>query len=420
MLIFLYNIGIFLYTALLYFASNFNSKARLMISGRENWQKELKKAFRNNTSKVVWFHVASLGEFEQGRPVIELFKKEFPKHKILLTFFSPSGFEVRKNYAYADWVFYLPLDTKSNAEEFLSITKPDLALFVKYEFWYHYINELSKNNIPIISFSCIFRENQHFFKVYGRLGRKTLNKITHFFVQNKESIELLNQIGIDTISLTGDTRFDRVKQICENKKSIPVAAAFKNKQKILILGSSWNIDIDVLAPTLSKRTDDLKIIIAPHEISETNLKHIEKAFSTKKTIRYSKADIQNVIQHDILIIDNIGMLSSLYQYAEFAYIGGGFGAGLHNILEAATFGMPIFIGKNYQKFQEAKDLVEQKGAFCVETSQEFAKQFEFLIENESIGKQAGVISQQYINKNLGASQKIIKYCTNLFEITKDN
>ena len=424
----LYNISIYLYQFTIWLASPFNKKARLWIEGR-------KVRFNNSTiqqlnnSKLAWFHCASLGEFEQGRPVIEKFKETFPDHKILLTFFSPSGYEVRKNYAGADFIHYLPSDTPSNAKEFIEHFNPSIAFFVKYEFWYNYLRILHEKQIPVISFSTIFRENQVFFKWYGGFQRNILKYFTHIFVQNKSSFELLQNIGIHNVTIGGDTRFDRVKQIADARKNLPIIETFKDGKPLLIIGSCWQEDFEVIAPFLNTSEKDLKVIIAPHEIDEKEIERWKKRL-TNKSIRYSDYKIEELKEEEnsdvlnpiipklnnpqILIIDNIGMLSSLYQYANFAWIGGAYGKGLHNILEAATFGMPIFFGnKNYQKFQEATDLQEFVGAIAIIDTQQFAKMFEQFYDNKDLRQHISKMVENYVKRNTGGTEKVIEFVKNL-------
>ena len=413
---FFYNLGIWFYGIAIRLVAPFNEKAKLFRNGRINIFERLKKAFSENQQEVAWFHCASLGEFEQGRPVIEAFREEFPYFKILLTFFSPSGYEIRKNYVGADWIFYLPLDTANNAKKFVEITKPTIAFFVKYEFWHHYISELEKHKIPIISFSSIFREKQVFFKVHGEFNRQILRKITHFFVQTEKSKQLLDSTKITQSTKTGDTRFDRVKQISEQRKVIPIVEKFTNNSPTLVLGSIWKADLEIIAPVLNQFPKELKIIVAPHEIDEENLKTIESFFTNKIVSRFSDAEI-SIIQHsNVLVIDNIGMLSSLYYYGNFAFIGGAYGAGLHNTLEACVFGLPLFFGdRNYLKFQEAVDLVERKGAFPIRNTEHFRTIFTEIYENQALQQEIKQRNLEFIEENLGATEQILNYCKKLLK-----
>ncbi len=365
----------------------------------------------HNQSPVIWVHCASLGEFEQGRPVIEDLRKLCPSHKIFLTFFSPSGYEVRKTYEQADWVFYLPWDTSKNAKQFLEAAKPVLAIFVKYEFWFHYTNELKKRNIPLISISSIFRKDQLFFKLYGNFYRTILSAFTYFFVQNEESLKLLRSIGIKEVTLAGDTRFDRVKSLVNQGEEIEIAKKFKDGRKTFVIGSCWPEDVEVLLPFINEKSPQLKFIIAPHEITESFISFIEKNLHVTST-RFSQA-AGKAEESAVLIIDNVGLLSRLYRYGEFAYVGGAFGKGLHNILEPACYGIPIFFGnKNYEKFQEAVDLINRGGAFSVNDYHELKTKYEMVNEPQTF-LLACEVTKQYVDENLGASKKIIDYCSKI-------
>lgn len=392
----------------------FHAKARLFVIGRSDLFKKLKIAFSENKNPIVWVHCASLGEFEQGRPIIESLKKLDPSIKILLTFFSPSGYEVRKNYAQADYVFYLPWDTAQNAKQFISITKPSLAIFIKYEFWFNYTSQLKKNNIPIISASSIFRPDQVFFKWYGSFFRNILNNFTHFFVQTPQSIELLKGIGIKQATLAGDTRFDRVFEITQQAEQIELVKKFKANEKVFVVGSLWPEDLQVLAPFINEQRE-LKFILAPHEISERFITQIEESILVN-TIRYSSGT-ENPENFSVLIIDNIGMLSKLYRYGEFAYIGGAFGKGLHNILEAACYGIPIFFGnKNYEKFKEANDLIKRGGAFAIGDYTDLKKNFELLNNDPESFLSACDVTRSYVKENLGATSKIVSFCKTILSL----
>jgi len=407
----LYNFIIWLLRASVGIASLIHSKARSFVRGRREVFQLLESRFRNNLAPLVWIHCASLGEFEQGRPLIESFRQEFPDIKILLTFFSPSGYEVRKNYDQADLVCYLPWDTGGNANKFISIVKPSLAIFVKYEFWVHFTQTLKNKNIPILSISSIFRKEQLFFKPYGGFYRGILKNFSHFFVQNDASLRMLRSIGIEQCTVAGDTRFDRVYQIVQRGEEIPIARNFKGEQKTFVVGSCWPEDLEVLAPLINQNT--IKFIVAPHEISEKFMDEIEKALHVK-SIRYSAAKDKALDEYQVLIIDNVGMLSRLYRYGEFAYVGGGFGKGLHNILEAACYGLPIFFGnRNYEKFQEAVDLINLGGAFEVSNYEDLKEKYEMLNMPESF-LLACEVTKQYVVENLGATEKIMRYCRTLF------
>ncbi|MBS1489364.1 MAG: 3-deoxy-D-manno-octulosonic acid transferase [Bacteroidetes bacterium] len=406
----IYTFIIYLLRILFILAVPFNEKARLFVTGRKGIFKKLKVVFQPmRNEKIVWVHCASLGEFEQGRPIIESLKRVYPPIKILLTFFSPSGFEVRKNYSQADYVFYLPWDTPGQAKKFVSLTRPVLAIFIKYEFWFHYTESLKKSGSKIISASCILRSNQIFFKKYGSLFRQLLHHFDFFFTQNPQTKQLLSSVGIEQAEIAGDTRFDRVMDIIRTGKEIELVKKFKDNQKTFVIGSCWPEDMETLSPFINENDGLLKFIIAPHEISESFLRDIEKSIEVK-TCRFSEAteDIEN---YSVLIIDNIGMLARLYRYGEFAFIGGAFGKGLHNILEAACYGIPIFFGnKNYHKYQEAIDLIMRGGAFGVSGYAELKMKYELMISRPENFLLACEVTKSYVQENLGATEKIMKYC----------
>jgi 3-deoxy-D-manno-octulosonic-acid transferase len=402
----LYSFAIHCYHLLLVAASLFNKKARLWVDGRKNIFDRLSSEVNAfGSSRIVWFHCASLGEFEQGRPLIEKFKLLFPESRILLTFFSPSGYEVRKNYRGADLVFYLPIDSPSNAKRFIEIVNPKAAFFVKYEFWFNYLSELKERNVPVYLVSGIFRKDQHFFKPYGGWFREQLNSFSHFYLQDKGSEELLMSIGFSNITVVGDTRFDRVFEISSTVSEIKLVKDFKNEGKLLVLGSSWDQDEDLL---IASGISGYKIVVAPHEISDSRIESIENKFKEKgrSCIRYSKADSSSVSTADVMIIDNIGMLSSLYQYGTIALIGGGFGKGIHNILEAATFGLPVIFGPNYNKFAEAKELIRLGGAFSVNDVSELNNILKLLNDAEVL-KTASHVSRNYVKSRTGATSTIL-------------
>jgi 3-deoxy-D-manno-octulosonic-acid transferase len=396
----LYNIGILIYYKLLYIASFFNNKAKLWIKGRHNQQ------IQQFTSSI-WCHFASLGEFEQGRPVLEKIRLLYPDNKIVVTFFSPSGYEIRKNTPLADAVYYLPLDTARNAHEFIKTINPVMAIFTKYEYWYHFFNELHKQHVPLYIISGIFRPGQVFFKWYGSLHRKMLKLVTWFFVQDIPSKHLLHDVGITNVTISGDTRFDRVWANASQHKQLFEVERFKNGQKLFIAGSSWPAD-DKLIASLITRHPDWKFIIAPHEIGEDKINGLIKSLPENLIIKY--ADISNLKPNtSTLIIDNIGILSSLYQYADVAYIGGGFGAGIHNILEAAAFGMPVIFGPNYERFKEARDLIELNAAFSISNQEELLSTAGSLMNDEHFRHGCAAISKKYVKEHTGATDKIVKY-----------
>lgn len=408
-MIFIYNLTIKVISGLFAFASIFNTKAKLFVSGRKGLIRKIGAALDGNKSPVLWIHCASLGEFEQGRPIIETFKNEYPDYKIFLTFFSPSGYEIRKNYSLADWVYYLPWDTKHNASQFIDVVKPRLVIFVKYEFWFHYSNELNKRSIPLVSIASIFRKDQLFFKSYGAFYRSILTKFSYFFVQNHVSHDLLKKIGLSNVTVAGDTRFDRVNTIVNSSAPLPEVLHFKNDTKLMVIGSAWPEDMEVLSPFINEQDSKLKVIIAPHEITESSLKHIESQI-LPKCIRYSQRGSVDLQQFQVLIIDNIGMLAQLYKYGEFAFIGGAFGKGLHNILEAACYGIPVFFGnRNFEKFQEAKDLINRGGAFEISDYGDLLSKYEMISAPENF-MLACEVNRSYVQENLGATEKIMNYC----------
>ncbi|MFW5762030.1 MAG: 3-deoxy-D-manno-octulosonic acid transferase, partial [Cyclobacteriaceae bacterium] len=391
------------------FATFFNSKAAKFFKGRRGLFRKLELAMMENSAQIAWFHCASLGEFEQGRPVIEAFRKSFPAYKVLLTFFSPSGYEVRKNYDKAEYIFYLPIDTSANARHFIQLVNPAIAFFVKYEFWHNLISEAEKNNTPLIGFSMIFRPGSIFFKSYGAFYRGILNRFDHIFVQDEKSYQLLQRINFSKSSIGGDTRFDRVYQVCSNPNHIPVAASLAKNQRVMVMGSTWPSDMDVLYDTINDESLPLKYIIAPHNISDGELDHMERKIN-RSTIRYSRAKAEEMKKIDVLLIDNIGMLSSLYQYGELAYIGGAFRKALHNTLEAATFGLPVLFGddETNRKFKEAIDL-QQKGAAIAlpHRADQIKQEIRQLMADDERRKRMGAIAGDYVKSNIGASGKVI-------------
>jgi len=388
----LYNISIYLYLFGIYLASLFNVKAKLWHKGREHILKQLSEAIKEEQN-IIWFHCASLGEFEQGKPIIEAYKQKYPKHRILLTFFSPSGYEIRKNYKGADWVFYLPADTKANAKLFISIVKPIKVVFIKYEFWFNYMTELKKQNIPFYSISAIFRKEQVFFKY--KWFAKQLNNVSHFFVQDQNSKELLKNIGFSNCAVTGDTRFDSVIANTQNAKSIPLIEEFSKNKTTIICGSTWPKDEALLAKYI-KKNPNYNYIIAPHE-----LQHISSLQKQTNALLFSKANNTNFGTSNVLIIDSIGILSNIYQYGKLAYIGGGFEAGIHNVLEAVAFGLPVVFGPNYQKFNEATELIKQKGAISISNYTELTSAVDFFSAFDKS------IATDYIQENNGATAKIL-------------
>lgn len=406
----MYNLGIYFYKLAIAIASLFNKKARLLKAGQATALDLLIEKIEPNAG-YVWFHAASLGEFEQGRPVMEKLKAENPETKILLTFFSPSGYEIRKNYAGAEIVSYLPLDTAFAAKKFVKLVKPSKAIFIKYEFWPNYIKALRTANVPIYSISAIFRPSQIFFKSYGGWYRNLLKSFTHIFVQDKHSLHLLKVKGFTNSSVTGDTRFDRVADLAKQAKSIPLIEAFlKNGEKVIVAGSTWPKDEELLARYMKKHPD-LKLILVPHEIHESHINSITKSLSISH-VRFTQTNFDEIQSANCLIVDTIGLLSSIYQYANVAYIGGGFGVGIHNTLEAAVWNVPVIFGPNYQKFLEAKELISFGGAFSIENLEELENRLNTLLNNTKAGKIAG----EYVNNNTGATSLILK---EIFNITLD-
>ena len=402
----IYSIGIYLYGVLIFIASLFNEKARLLRKGQHQAFALLKEKLDLN-ARYVWFHAASLGEFEQGRPVMEQLKRDKPETKILLTFFSPSGYEIRKNYAGADIVSYLPLDIPGNAWYFVNLVKPSKAIFIKYEFWPNYLLALQAANVPVFSISSIFRPEQVFFKGYGNWYKSLLKTFKHIFVQDKPSQELLQAHGINNVSVAGDTRFDRVADLASQAKSIPLVEAFvKDAQKVIVAGSTWPKDEELLVRYLKEHAD-VKLILVPHEIHDAHLSGIFKLLGND-FIRYTQADDSNILSSNCLIVDTIGLLSSIYRYTHVAYIGGGFGVGIHNILEAAVYNVPVVFGPNYQKFREARELITAGGAFSISDYETLEAQLNKLFVDDEAGKIAG----EYVKQNTGATEMIINLLAN--------
>jgi 3-deoxy-D-manno-octulosonic-acid transferase len=415
-MLFLYNTGIYIYTLFIRIAAFNNKKAAAWVKGRKGLLELIEKSL-DKSKRYTWFHFASLGEFEQGSPVLERLKSENPELPVIITFFSPSGYEIRKNYALADYVFYLPVDTKTNAVEFIRLINPKIAIFTKYEYWYHYFEELSKNNIPLYVISGRFRKEQIFFKWYGSLHRKILSNVSHFFVQNQISSDLLNDIGLINVTVNGDTRFDRVAFNASNAKEIQIIADFSEGSKVFIGGSTWPEDEKLIAILLDNYPE-WKFIIAPHEVKPERINEIATLFPN--SIRYSEIkSLQTVSEENqnlssnfkVLIIDNIGLLSSAYQYGDIAYIGGGFGVGIHNTLEASAFGLSVIFGPNYQKFAEAVELISIGAAYSIKNYNDLAIVMETLkidTKREALGK----VASDYVKSNTGATKAILDYIRN--------
>lgn len=400
--IILYNIGVWV-------ASFFSKKVRTMWKGEHRTFRVLREKIDPN-AMYIWFHAASLGEFEQGRPIMEAIRREHPGYKILLTFFSPSGYEVRKNYDGADVVVYLPIDTKRNARRFLRLTNPVMAFFIKYEFWSNYLHILKERHVPTFSVSSIFRPNQIFFRAYGKGYGKVLDCFTHFFVQNEESRDLLKSIGIDCVSVTGDTRFDRVLQIRDAGKSLPIVENFvggtaEDRPRVFIAGSSWPPDEDIFIRYFNEHRD-WKLIIAPHVIGDDHMKQILGKLE-RKTVRYTEATTENVVGAECLIIDCFGLLSSIYRYADVTYVGGGFGVGIHNVLEAAVWRKPVIFGPNNKNFQEAQGLLKAGGGFEITSYDDFVGVMRKLADDKAL-EQSRERAGGFVESLAGATRQIMK------------
>ena len=411
----MYSLGIYLYALLVRLVAALgHRKARAMVRGQHDTWRILREKI-DPTARYVWFHAASLGEFEQGLPLIERLRREQPSRKILLTFFSPSGYEVRKDYKGADVVCYLPFDSPTAARRFIKWARPEMAFFIKYEFWRNYIDVLSKKSIPIYSVSSIFRPGQIFFRWYGRKYARCLRRITHFFVQNERSVELLRTIGVqDNVTIVGDTRFDRVIDIRNAAKPLPIVEQFTRAKEdsnaapfVLVAGSSWQPDEDILLDYVN-RHPDLRLVIAPHVVNDAHIQEIEQKLTTP-ALRYSQATLENVDDYRVLIIDGYGLLSSIYRYATVAYVGGGFGVGIHNVPEAAVYGIPVIIGPNHQRFAEAVALIANGGCKSIENAEDFSVIMDDFLENPAHISQAGSAAGDYIHQNAGATPVIYQH-----------
>ena len=407
-MLFLYNLVISIAGFFLKIVALFSPKIKLFIDGRKNVFSILEEKIKP-TDKTIWFHSASLGEYEQGLPVIEKIKEKYPSHKIIVTFFSPSGYEVRKNNTVADFTIYLPLDTKSNAKKFLKLVHPELAFFIKYEFWLNYLKELEKSRIPTYLISGIFRDNQMFFKWYGGFYRKALNAFTYFFVQNESSKEKIEAIGFKNVIVSGDTRFDRVAAIFERDNTVDFIEKFTNNSPTIVIGSSWPKDEALLAEYINQAPENVKFIIAPHNIKQEQISSL-KSQITKSMVLFSEKDtVADLSHYNVFIIDTVGLLTKIYSYGTIAYVGGGFGnPGIHNILEPATFGIPIVIGPNYSNFAEAVELVKIGGCTVISNSIELKQNLDRLLLDENYLKEKSQICKSYIQDNKGATDSIMK------------
>ena len=410
---FLYYIITFFLKIGVRFSALFSARTKHLLAGQRGVFDKLRQfaAQRDTTLPCFWFHCASLGEFEQGRPLIEALRVHYPEAQIVLTFFSPSGYEVRRNYTEADLVSYLPFDGWRNARRFVRLVQPTVAFFVKYEYWYGYLRALDRRGVPAISVSTLLSPQHVAFRWYGGFYRRTMRLFTHYFVQNEATARLLSSIGVGQTTVTGDTRFDRVATLVDQADAVALAAEFKHNEPVFVVGSSWPPDHDVLLPVVREFADEVKFIIAPHQIAEEELRRIEAAIPDK-TVRYSRAKVETVASYRVLLIDNVGMLTSLYQYGEFAYVGGAFGKNLHNILEPATFGMPIFFGyRRYRTVTEANALLKRGGAFTVANAEELRRKFLIYHQDEAQRKRVADLTRQYVANHRGATEKIVKYVT---------
>lgn len=400
----LYDLAIAIYDILVHLDAPFSRKPRKMMKGHWVVYQLLRQKIEKD-SQYIWFHAASLGEFEQGRPLIERIRTQYPQYKILLTFFSPSGYEVRKNYRGADVVCYLPFDKPRNVKKFIDLANPCMAFFIKYEFWKNYIDELHRRNIPVYSVSSIFRRTQVFFKWYGVPYRKVLSDFDHLFVQNETSRRYLSKIGINKVTVVGDTRFDRVLEIRDEAKDLQLIDKFKGDSLVFVAGSSWEPDEELFIEYFNNHPE-MKMIIAPHVIDENHLVYIRSKLR-RPYVQYTRADEQNVLKADCLIIDCFGLLSSIYRYGEIAYIGGGFHAGIHNTLEAAVYGIPVIFGPRYEKFMEAVELIEHKGAFTIQNYEELKALLDTMLTDKEKMLEWGNNARNYVTSNSGATDKIL-------------
>lgn len=408
---FLYNLLVLIASAILRVLALVNTKLSLFVNGRKDTFSILKK-YISKEDKVIWIHAASLGEYEQGLPILEELKRRYPSHKIILTFFSPSGYEVKKNSKVADVICYLPLDTNKNVDLFIEATHPTVVIFIKYEIWPNYLLALKKKNIPTFLVSALFKENQIYFKWYGEFMRKALTKFSHFFVQNENSNDLLKSIGFNNITITGDTRFDRVNEILERDNSLDFMNRFKQNKFCFVAGSTWPEDEKIIIDYINQNTHSIQFVIAPHTIKAKHIETIKQAI-TKPVLCYSELENSELEKYEVIIIDTIGILTKIYSYADVAYVGGGFATGLHNTLEPAIFGIPVIIGPKLEGFIEAEDLVQLKGVLSINNTIEFNKQLNSCFENEKFKKSTGLINYQYIKEKVGATDKVMNVITSV-------
>ncbi len=408
----LYNSGLIIYKAVIQLAAwSGNTKAGLWVNGRKDWKNLLKSSLKKQ-GKVYWFHCSSLGEFEQGRPLIEAIRFKEPTANILLTFFSPSGYEIRKDYSIADCVTYLPLDGYKNAEQFLDIVNPTAVFFIKYDYWYHYLHSLKHRQTPVYLVSAVFRKKQHFFSWYGGFFRNMLRNVSHFFLQDESSGELLDKIGIHNYSVTGDTRFDRVLENSEHITPLPLLKSFKADNAVIVCGSTWPADEEIIISAYLRMNNvHLKLVIAPHDISQDRIDHLKNKLGEKlnpgEVQLFSKADAATIENCRILILDTMGQLSNVYSYGTLAYVGGGFGNGIHNTLEPAAHGIPVIFGPRHEKFREAAALIKERAGFSVKTSNEFILLVESMLQRTAWLESSGKAAINYIQTNAGATNKIM-------------
>lgn len=403
----LYNCFVRLYSLYIKVGSLVSMKAKLLVEGRKAIAEQLRLAMNGN-HQCLWFHVSSLGEFEQGKPLIMALRKKYPDHKILLTFFSPSGYEVKKNDPVADIVCYMPADTPGKVKWFLDQVNPAAAFFIKYDFWFNFLQQIQLRKIPVFYISAVFREEQYFFKSYGKWFLRILKGVDHFFVQEDASRKLLEKAGIENVTVSGDTRFDRVIKLPEEKMVLPFIEQFKGNSHLIIAGSTWPADEDLLYDLMQQQYPGLKLLIVPHEVSPSRLDQITRKFKGFKLIRYSLIEKQQLEDSQILLLDSIGMLSKIYHYADLCYIGGGFGKGIHNILEAAVYDKVVLFGPNHQKFREAKDLIQEGGAFKIENNQDIKEKVFSLTKEMEFLKLAGRKAGNYVRDHAGATYSIVK------------
>lgn len=407
-MLFLYNLVVLLASQIVKLLALFSPKMKLFVNGRKDVFTTLQSKITAN-DKTIWFHAASLGEFEQGLPVMEQIKKQFPNHKIIVTFFSPSGYEVRKNNTIADVTVYLPLDTQSNTQQFLNLVHPELVFFIKYEYWPNYLNDLKNKNIKTYLISGIFRKNQAFFKWFGGFYRKALQTFDYFFVQNDSSKQLIQSIGFTNVKVSGDTRFDRVVSILERDNSLDFIEQFKDHKTTIVIGSSWPKDENLLVHYINNSSENMKFIIAPHNIKGEQIANLKQQIK-KATVLFSEKENKNLAEFQVFIIDTIGILTKIYSYADIAYVGGGFGnPGVHNILEPATFGVPIVVGPNYSHFAEATALVNMHGCISITDQKQLNEAFDLLLNNEDERYEKGHICSTFVQMNKGATEVIMKH-----------